>query len=297
MSHVIFKFTAFIAFAAGATAAEHNYYVHFSSFSLPHGTAVTSVTVGASNGDAVVRPSNACGIRFEHATGFEWDLPFNLWMPTPLAPNVDVYLPSSECGEGGLRIEPGVNGYVPSNHPDQPDDDDPTNQPFDMAGIFWADDAALYWIDGNGNKLVYKNVCASCVGGKPKYAVGASGSSWGQITEQLKSLKLALAGPPDPRRVNTLLASVDQGLQRVSYDLSGTIAKRRTMVADRLERSVRSLEDSAQSRLQKATSQYHECRVSAERGDMKSAVLACDAALSSIDLARVALDTAENWFE
>ena len=212
------------------------------------------------------------------------------------------------CTEGGrvptllrmrrrrFAVEP-VNGYIPSNNPDQPDDDDPTNQPFDMAGIFWADDAALYWIDGNGNKLIYKYVCTICVGGKPNYAVGASGSSWGQITEQIKSLKLALAGPSDPRRVNTLFASVEQGLQRVSYDLAGAIANRRTIVAEKLEASVRSLEDGAQSRLQKATAQYRDSRLSAERGDTKSAVLACDAALSSLHIARAALDTAENWFE
>jgi hypothetical protein len=47
----------------------------------------------------------------------------------------------------------------------------------------------------------------------------------------------------------------------------------------------------------KATSQYRECRSYFERGDAKSAVLACDAALTSVALARAALGTAENWFE
>jgi hypothetical protein len=195
-----------------------------------------------------------------------------------------------------LRIEP-ENGYLPSNNEDQPDDDDPTNQPFDMAGIFWADDAAFYWLDASGDKLIYKNKCTVCTGGKPNWAVGASGTSWGQITEQLKSLKTALLAPPDPKRLNTLLASVEQGLQRVSYDLAGAIANRRTSFADKLEGSVRGLEESAQARLVKATAHYRDSRLSAGRGDMKSAALACDAALSSVNLARASLGTAENWVQ
>jgi hypothetical protein len=286
---------ALILFAGGAAAVEHNYYVHFSSFPVG-GSATTSVTVGASNGSEIPRPLAACGIRFESAGGFHWVLPFDPWWPTPAAPATDVYMPSSECGEGGVRVEP-VYGYLPHENPEEPDDDDPTAQPNDMAGMFWAEDAKLYWIDGNGKKLVYKNVCGACREGKPNFTIGNSGSSWSQITEQLKSLKLALGGAPDPRTVNTLLSSVEQALQRVSYDLAEVVARRRIFIAGQLETAVRGLEDDAQSRMLKATSQYRECRSYFERGDAKSAVLACDAALTSVALARAALGTAENWFE
>ena len=193
-------------------------------------------------------------------------------------------------------MEP-LYGYIPSNNPDQPDDDDPTAQPNDMAGYFWAEDAALYWIDGNGHKLLYKNVCGTCTGSKPKFAIGSSGSSWGKLIDQIKSLKVALAGPPDPRTVNALFSSVEQSLQRVSYDLADVVARRRTIVAGQLETAVRGLEDHAQARMANATSQYRECRSYSERGDAKSALVACDAALTSVALSRAALDTAENWFE
>jgi hypothetical protein len=165
-----------------------------------------------------------------------------------------------------------------------------------MAGIFRAEEAKFYWIDGSGKKLVYKNVCTVC-DGAVKYAVGISGSSFGQITEQLKALKVLLVGPPDPRKLNTLLASAEQGLQRVSYDLGATVAQRRTRYIPKLEASMRGLEDSAQRRMAKATAQFSQCRALFERGDAKSAALACDAALASVGQTRAALDTAQTWLE
>lgn len=279
----------FVFGAVTASAVEHNYYVHFTAFP-PSGQATTSVTSGSPNAAALSRPVDACGVRFEAADSFSWDLPYGLVYPLPSPPAANVWLPSSECSAGGgVWAETyDVNTDSTSGH---------FAQPSDMDGIFLATDAKLYWIDAQGNKLVYKYTCNVCVGNKPVYSVGNSGSSWVIVSDRIKSVKQALAEMPVRLGVAALLADSERSLQQLSYNVVNAVARRRSFVAGRLDPAVRGLEDSAQARLVTATSQLRDCGSHHARGDMKAAFLACDASLRAVELARAAVDTAENWFE
>src|SRR6185295_19679202 len=67
---------------------------------------------------------------------------------------IDVYLPSAACGAWqNLVVEPHDH---PVGEPSL------VSPPGDFAGMLYIPDGKAYWIDKNGNKLIYKHVCQDC---------------------------------------------------------------------------------------------------------------------------------------
>ena len=275
--------------AVAASAAENNYYIHFTSFP-PFGSATTSVAAGSPNAAPLSRPADACGVRFEAADSFSWDLPYGLVYPLPSPPAANVWLPSSECSAGGGVWAETYNTATESTSGHYA-------QPSDMGGMFIATEAKLYWIDAGGNKLIYKHTCNVCGGTKPIYSQATSGSSWVIVFDRIQSVKQALTEMPVRQGITSLIAESERSLQQLSYGVVNAVAQRRSFVAGRLESSVRGLEDYAQAQMVAAAAQLRDCASHSGRGDARAAFLSCDASLKAVGLARAAVDTAENWIE
>jgi len=256
-----------VAAAGGLSAVENDYYVHFAALNNQPGF----VTVGDLNGTQLVPPAGACGIKFEDA--YATDFLF-FYGTEPLAaaePEVDLGI----CGGGGVSIH---NEDMPSG----------------LDGAIMVQEAKAYWIDSYGHKLIYKHVCPNhCAG--PGNEAGSPAGGWHFNPGILSELKWALAGNKSLFPVATLFSLAERHLQDVSRNVGNTVAARRTFVAGELENSVRAQENDSQTRLQSAVSELSQCRAYQSRGDLKSAIVACDAALRSLMLSKAALSTGEMW--
>jgi hypothetical protein len=256
-----------IAAAGAAFAVENDYYVHFTALNNQPGY----VTVGDLNGTQLVPPAGACGIVFEDASSTDFLFFYGTESLAAAEPEVDLGI----CGGGGVSIHG-------------------EGMPSGLDGAIVAKDAKAYWLDSHGNKLIYKHTCPNhCAG--PGTEAGSAPGGVHFHPEILAELKWAMAGNKSIFPVATLFSLADRHLQDLSRNLGNTIAARRTFVAGELENSVRAQENDAQTRLQSAASELVQCRAYQSRGDLKSAIASCDAALRSLMLSKAALSAGQAW--
>jgi hypothetical protein len=272
--------TILLASASAVWAAEDNYYIHFTESP----TTAGYITAGDPDDPALPPPAGACGMRFESIDDWEWILPYDLDEPSIPSGPLNIYIGLADCGWDGVTIEPDLPGSGPEQIV-------PLQGFAGSLRVY----AAGYWIDSNGERI-YRGSCGGCVPDLPE-AYGGSGSHWLVLPGRLTALKSALSGKAGVRSVDRLFKLIDGDLTSLSNTLSNGIARRRTTPLGVLDASVRVLEDNAQRRLAFAVRQTNDCRNFRVRGDFKSAVMACDAASASVDLARVLLSSAESWFK
>jgi hypothetical protein len=263
--------------ANAASAASADYYIEYSfSFSLAYAT--TSVTV---DGQTLVKPNGACGMRFEYPENADWLVPVYGDIDTRSHGHINVWLPSDDCGAW-------PNVVLEAD--DDDDGNDITSPPYSVPGTLRVLDAYAYWIDSGGNKLVYKYCCGK------DYVYGNEFKALErQAPAELGAIKRLLRGGSTTGALTEQLATSEQTLRTISRELSYAIAQRRTQFVDKLERSVRRLEDDATAAVNAALAAQASCRNSAKAGDSVGAFLACDAALDAVKQAGAAADTAHNW--
>ena len=184
----------------------------------------------------------------------------------------EVYL--GNCGGGGVSI---LGEDMPSG----------------LDGAIAIKSAKGYWIDSNGEKLIYKHSCAPHCSGSSVYTSANGG--WHFAPELIGGLKAALAGTKTRFSIDNLFTMTSRHLLELSRQVPAAIVSRRTFVAGSIERSVRAQEDDAQARLTAAGVQFSECRAFQARGDLKSALVSCDAALQSLLRAQSDLAVAATW--
>ncbi len=282
---------AMLVTAPFAAALNQDYYVHFSTYS-GSGYADTYITAVSSGGTQLVKPATACGLRFEgydttswlFGYGFNYSPDFSVWKNG----GIDVWLPSAGCGAwGNLVVEPDSTG---------PGEASLVSPPGDFAGMLYVPDARAYWIDKDGKKLIYKHVCNDC-SASSDFTYGSHGGvhGWVVVPEQLKTLTRSLGGMKDIRSIGLLLDLSQRSLQDLSRELAIKITARRSYKAARIESALRGLEDAATRNLNLAIARQLDCRAYQERGDVKSAANACQAAFNAVDQARGNVGSAENW--
>jgi hypothetical protein len=263
--------------ANAALAASADYYIDYSISLNPAQYATTSVTV---NGQTLVKPNGACGMRFEYPEDADWVVPVYDDVDTHTQGHINVWLPSDNCGAW-------TNIVVEA---DDDDADDVTFPPYGVPGTLRVLDAYAYWIDSGGNKLVYQYCCGK------DYVYGNEFKALKlQAPAELGAIKRLLRGSATPSALTEQLATNEQTLRAISRELTYAIAQRRTQLVGKLERSVRRLEDDATAAVNAALSAQANCRSSANAGDSVGAFLACDAALDAVKQAGAAADTAHNW--
>jgi len=264
--------------AQAATAASADYYVQYSISASPAQFAATSVTL---DGQTLVKPAGACGMRFEYPEDADWVVPVYDDVDTHTQGHINVWLPSDDCGAW-------TNIVVEA---DDDDADDVGFPPYGVPGTLRVLDAYAYWIDSGGNKLVYKHCCgADYVYGNELRALER------QAPAELGAIKRLLRGGPSTLgNLTEQLAQSEQTLRAISRELTYAIQQRRTQFADRIERSVRQLEDDATAAVNAALAAQVNCRNSSKAGDGVNAFYACDAAIDAVKRAGAATDTAHNW--
>jgi hypothetical protein len=274
-----------IASICAACAAQNDYYLQFAA----DNSAQVILTAGAPNATPLVPPPGACGMRFQKTTGpesddlpiaTEWIMPYNSGGPAIPDGAFDAYLGIPGCGWEGLTLEPENGGLI--------------GPPGGLAGTLAVYEVYGYWINSNGDKLVYKNPpCGSgCTGATDL----VSGNGWSFAGSHLKAAKLMLAGTPVVRSADLVFFVSESSLLQLSRQVSDAVARRRkAALPGDLEKSIRAAEDDALRRLASAAKEQRTCRTLHDAGDLKSATIACDAALTSTALARAALESAVEW--
>lgn len=260
---------AALALATGSLmhAAENNYYVHFTATNTSPGW----ITAGSLNATPLVPPAGACGMVFEQVDDKSFILPYDIEGPALPAGNIEIL--TGTCNGGGVSID----------HIDMPSGWD---------GAIEVDDAYGYWVDGNHNKLIYKYSCGS--GCSPDFGL-YGGHGWHFVPELLTEMKASLAGQKGIRSLDVLAQMSDRYMQQLSRDLSSAVIARRTFTTGVLETSVRAQEDDAQAQLASAYSLLRNASAYRGRGDLKSASIFADRALTELNLSAAALDAAQAW--
>jgi hypothetical protein len=276
-----------LAFATicAAHAAQNDYFLHFTADNM--GPVI--LTAGSPDATPLVPPSGACGMRFQKtagpesddiAIGTEWIMPYDSGGPDIPDGAFDAYLGLPGCGWDGLTLDPENGGQI--------------GPPGGLAGTLAVYEVYGYWVDSNGDKLVYKNppCLPDCIGSNDF----VSGNGWSFAGSHLKTAKLLLGGTKVVRPADLVFLFAERSMTQLSRDVGDAISRRRkSFVAGDLERSIRASEDDALRRLSTAAKQQRSCRTLHQSGDLKSALIACDAALTSTSLARAALEAAVEW--
>lgn len=262
-------------------AAEADYYVQYSIAITDSEYASTTVTVDAPDGPALVRPTGACGMRFEYPDDVDWIIPIYDDEDSNTMGHINVWLPSSNCSAwNNILIEP-----------DNDDSDDVTFAPHSVPGTLRVVAAKAYWIDSGGNKLVYKNCC-----GKAAVAAGAKATaSVAQSAVELKTVMRLLGVGGSPATIIEQLAASEWALQVTGIDLQQAVAQRRAVAVGRLENTVRGLEHDEQTLIGDATLSLSACRAYFGQGDLARALIACNAALNAVEGAQAARVTVDAW--
>lgn len=286
MSIRTIAYTAILA-AASLTphvhGAEADYYVHYSIALTDSEYASTTVTVDAADGPALVRPTGACGMRFEYPDDVDWIIPIYDDEDTNTMGHINVWLPSSNCSAwNNILIEP-----------DNDDNDDVTFAPHSVPGTLRVDEAKAYWIDAGGNKLVYKHCC-----GKTAVVAGAKATaSVAQSAAELKSVTRSLSAGSSSATIIEQLAVSERALQAAGVDLQQAVAQRRAVALGRLENTVRGLEHDEQALIGDAALSLSACRAYFGQGDLARAQITCNAALNAVRGAQAALITVDAWLK
>jgi hypothetical protein len=283
--------TVALCTAPFAAALNQDYYVHFGTYN-GYSYVETHVTAVWSDGAPLVRPAGACGLRFEgfdetdwiFGGGFDMGPDFNV----PDHEYIDVHLPSAGCGAWeNLVVEPKSPG---------PGEPALVSPPGDFAGMLYVPCARAYWIDKNGDKLIYKHVCTDCsASGDFTYGNQGGAHEWMVVPEQLKTLTRVLRGTKDLRTPGVLFDLTKQSLEDLARELAGRVNLRRRFSTGNLEPALRALEDDATRNLNAAITRQLDCRAYRDRGDLKSAANACQSAVDAVALARGEITTAQDW--
>lgn len=274
--------------AAGpAAGASHDYYVHTEAYNPLGGLQPSYITIDWLDGDVLVRPNGACGMRFEGDSVLHWySYDFGLEESIDAADLVaDVWLPSDDCGAWqGVTIETDDGLHV---------------VPYDFSGYIETYSKG-YWINSSQQKLVYLfQPCSpmpACIMGSSQEAVANGWSeSLGDPIIKLRAVDMALkkgatAALPFAKHAADALA-------QAARTTTERVQNRRTVHTGKLELPMRQVEDAALSRISRAREQVRECSGELARGNAASAARMCDAALRHTLDARAALDTGDAWID
>jgi len=273
--------TASLAFASGSAMASKDYFVHTEPYN-PSGLQQQpwSITVDALNGNALTPPYDACGMRFEGDSLLKWRSDeYGLVVEIPTDGNADVWLPRPGCGAWDVVIVESAG-------------EQPYASPSDFAGYIEVD-AKGYWINANGEKLIY--VAQGCTpkpecnqDANPSFSHGWSdglGHPYQQIRRAVEMLD-SLSPKAFEQIGRATVASAEAAGQ-----LEQHLVQRRRYHAGTLERPNRQLEDAASGDVAVARRALAECSAAFEDSRLAIAYRACNTALLKMQAARAALDS------
>lgn len=284
-----------LAAAANAIGAEHFFEVHGEAYNPEFGMQPWVITM---DGEALVAPTDACGMVFEGDSVLHWysdnfGLHDTIEIEFDGKYAADVYLPGPSCGSWPGTVVENVDEV----------DNVPESQytpPFDFSGAIEAD-ATGYWTDGENpsHKLVYLHQpcqpAPQCfLGGQDLVTNG-----WSQgLSDPIRNLDLALSAiNRGDSTASTLLQRASAALAAAARDQDARIRARRQYNTRTLEPSIRQLEDIARARLASAQGDASTASNYLRLGKRDAAYRACNGALLNTKSARGALDTADSWVE
>ena len=273
--------------ALPAAAASHDYFVHGEAYNPQGGGFQPShITIDSLNGDTLVVPDAACGMRFEGDFTMQWRSNNGaLVQNIPTGGAANVWLPSAGCGAWqGVTVETdGGDTYIP---------------PFDFSGRIETD-ATAYWINSAGDKLVYLyqpcHPMPDCVLASQAFVPNSWSYGLRDSIRELRAVQFALHR--GDRTALALLAGADDALRVAARTMMQRVKSRRAVNTGSLERSMRQLEAAALARLASARNGVGVCRTELTQGRVDQAYRACGEALGMLQFARVALDTGDAWIE
>lgn len=275
------------SFAVTVAAASHDYFVHGEAYNpLGGGYQPSYITIDWLEGDPLVAPEDACGMRFEGDFNMQWlsnndELVYNI----PTGGAADVWLPSDDCGAWqGITVETdGGDTYVP---------------PYDFSGRIETY-ATGYWINSDGQKLVYLyqpcHPMPQCILGPQVFVANGWSDALLDPIRELRTVQFAL--DRGDSAAMTLLARAGDALNVAARTTGERVKYRRTVDTGRLERPMRQVEDAALASIADAQRSVGVCRKELARGNRATAYRTCDEALREVQSARVALDTGDAWIE
>jgi hypothetical protein len=268
--------------AGQAVAASHDYEVHSSAYT-PSPISYQPAYI-SKNGVALTAPADACGMRFEGDFNLLWEADNGSFDESHgTGGGADVYLPDADCSAlTGVTIF-GDNDYD-------------WTVPYGFNGTLSAY-ARGYWIDTDGDKLIYKYQPCSpmpqCILGPQRFV--ANGWADG-LKKPVRELTVAV-----DRIVGTTatvpLANAEKALALGARTVSERIALRRGVNTGTLELPMRQLEDHAQAAIAGAQRDFATCKAAMGRSDRSSGYRACGEALRKLESARSALDAGDAWID
>lgn len=281
------------SFAVPAAAASHDYFVHGEAYNpLGGGYQPSYITIDWLEGDALVAPEDACGMRFEGDFNMQWlsnndELVDNI----PTGGAADVMLPSDDCGAWqGVTVEPVDEDGDPNGDPYVP--------PHDFSGRIETY-ATSYWINSNGDKLVYLyqpcHPMPQCILGPQVFVANGWSQALRDPIRELRAVQFGL-GRGDSTAM-TLLARAGDALDVAARTTADRVQYRRAVDTGGLERPMRQVEDAALASIADAQRSVGVCRKELAHGNRDAAYRTCDEALREVQSARDALDTGDAWIE
>lgn len=279
--------TLLVIVAGSPMAATHDYFVHTEPYN-PNGFQQQpwSITVDWLGGNELTPPDDACGMRFEGDWLLKWHSDaYGLVDNIPADGEADVWLPQPGCGAwSSVVVEPaGGPLYSP---------------PYDFAGYIQVYGKG-YWINANGEKLVYLHQpchpMPECILGPQGFVRNGWSDGMGYPIQQIKFAVDLLDSRTSKAIVQIERATdaVDKAAEQLKYQLE----QRRRYDTGSLERSIRQLEDAASRNVAEARRALAECSAAVEVGDSETTNRACNTALLKMQTARTVLDTGDAWVE
>lgn len=276
-----------VSFAATTAAASHEYFVHGEAYNpLGGGYQPSNITIDWLNGDPLVVPEDACGMRFEGDNEMHWiSNNYDLEDSILTGGAANVWLPSDDCGSWqGITVETdGGDTYIP---------------PFDFSGRIETY-ATGYWINKNGQKLVYLYQPCSpmpkCILGSQTFVANGWSNALRNPIRELVILQSALVRGDSAAM--KLITRVSDALNIALRTTAERVKYRRRINTGHLERSMRQVEDIALTSIADAQRSVGACRKELEFGNRDAAYRVCNEAFRKVQSARVALDTGDAWIE
>lgn len=272
----------FAGVAGQAVAASHDYEVHSSAYNPAPGNYQPSYI--SKNGVALTAPDDACGMRFEGDFNLHWEAADGSWdIDNATGGAADVYLPDPDCG-----APTGVTIYGDNNVD--------WTVPHDFNGALSAY-ARGYWIDGDGDKLIYKYQPCSpmpqCILGPQRFVANGWADGLKKPVRHLVAVVDRIVGTT----TTVPLANAEKALTLGARTVSERIGLRRGVDTGTLERPMRQLEDHAQVAIAGAQRDFATCKAALGRGDRSAGYRACGEALRKLESARSALDAGDAWID
>jgi hypothetical protein len=273
---------------AGNALASHDYYVYGEAYSPP-GYQFAYILIDSLHGEVMVQPDNACGMQFEGDTTLTWtSVDGSMEEDFPIEDGIShVWLPSKDCSAWNAVTVEEEDGPLLGSPPN------------DFSGHIEVY-AQGYWIDTDGDKVMYKSQpchpMPGCMDAPDKEALG---DGWSEgLIGSVAALRRVVAMFDVPSTASTpLIDHAANALAAATTETSGRTTHRRSTHTGSLEASLRQLEDAALWQLNSARAELQVCRQAVVRRNLPEARRSCELSLSKTLKARNALDMGDSWVE